>query len=68
MHLFALDATTGKQKWVFDPSEGRKVIGSYRNRELATGRTGKETNVFRLNASISLCGECEDRKTDLKFR
>ena len=27
VRLFALDAATGKQKWMFDPSDGRKVTG-----------------------------------------
>jgi quinoprotein glucose dehydrogenase len=41
VRLFALDAATGKQKWVFDPSEGRKVIGSTRNRGITYWTDGK---------------------------
>jgi len=41
VRLFALDAATGKQKWVFDPSEGRKVIGSTRNRGISYWTDGK---------------------------
>jgi len=40
LRVFALDAATGKQLWVFDPNEGRKVTGKLRNRGLtyAKGR------------------------------
>jgi quinoprotein glucose dehydrogenase len=41
VRLFALDAATGRQKWVFDPSEGRKVIGSTRNRGISYWTDGK---------------------------
>jgi quinoprotein glucose dehydrogenase len=41
VRLFALDAATGKQKWVFDPSEGRIVIGSTRNRGITYWTDGR---------------------------
>jgi quinoprotein glucose dehydrogenase len=41
VRLFALDAATGKQKWVFDPSEGRKVVGSTRDRGISYWTDGK---------------------------
>lgn len=41
VRLFALDAATGKQKWVFDPSNGGKVIGSTRNRGITYWTDGK---------------------------
>ncbi|QNI36903.1 outer membrane protein assembly factor BamB family protein [Edaphobacter albus] len=41
VRLFAIDAATGKQKWVFDPSEGRKIIGSTRNRGITYWTDGK---------------------------
>jgi quinoprotein glucose dehydrogenase len=41
VRLFALDAATGKQKWVFDPSGGGKVIGSTRNRGITYWTDGK---------------------------
>jgi quinoprotein glucose dehydrogenase len=34
LRVFALDAATGRQVWVFDPNEGRKVTGKIRNRGL----------------------------------
>jgi quinoprotein glucose dehydrogenase len=41
VRLFALDAATGKQKWMFDPSDGRKVIGSTRNRGISYWTDGQ---------------------------
>lgn len=41
VRLFALDAATGKQKWVFDPADGGKVIGSTRNRGISYWTDGK---------------------------
>jgi glucose dehydrogenase len=41
VRLFALNAATGKQKWMFDPTEGRKVIGSTRNRGISYWTDGK---------------------------
>ncbi|MFN0109683.1 MAG: PQQ-binding-like beta-propeller repeat protein, partial [Blastocatellia bacterium] len=32
LRVFALDATTGKEKWSFDPNEGRRPQGAQRNR------------------------------------
>ncbi|MGA1367270.1 MAG: PQQ-binding-like beta-propeller repeat protein [Blastocatellia bacterium] len=34
MRVFALDAATGKERWVFDPNEGGRVLGRPRNRGL----------------------------------
>lgn len=41
VRLFALHAASGKQKWVFDPSAGAKVIGSTRNRGVTYWTDGK---------------------------
>jgi glucose dehydrogenase len=41
VRLFALDAATGKQKWVFDPAAGGKVLGSTRNRGITYWTDGK---------------------------
>jgi quinoprotein glucose dehydrogenase len=46
VRLFAIDAATGKQLWVFDPNEGRKLIGSTRNRGLTYWSDGKEARLF----------------------
>jgi quinoprotein glucose dehydrogenase len=46
VRLFAVDATTGKQFWVFDPAEGRKTIGSTRNRGLSYWTDGKDERLF----------------------
>src|SRR5262245_10611182 len=32
LRVFALDAATGKERWSFDPNEGRRVLGRVRNR------------------------------------
>jgi glucose dehydrogenase len=41
VRLFALDAATGKQKWVFDPNSGGKVLGSIPNRGISYWTDGK---------------------------
>lgn len=46
VRLFAVNAATGKQLWVFDPSEGRKVLGSTRNRGLTYWTDGTEARIF----------------------
>ncbi len=52
VRLFALDAATGKQKWVFDPSGGGKMLGSTRNR----GITYWERMARVMSASSSRSG------------
>jgi quinoprotein glucose dehydrogenase len=32
MRVFALDAATGRERWSFDPNEGRRMLGMARNR------------------------------------
>jgi len=34
LRVFALDAATGKERWSFDPNEGRRSLGKARNRGL----------------------------------
>lgn len=46
VRLFAVNAATGKQLWVFDPSEGRKVLGSTRNRGLTYWTDGTDARIF----------------------
>src|SRR5205814_7892626 len=38
LRVIALDAANGKLLWSFDPNEGKKVMGKYRNRGLAYWR------------------------------
>jgi quinoprotein glucose dehydrogenase len=35
LRVIALDAASGKLLWSFDPSQGRKIVGKFRNRGLA---------------------------------
>src|SRR5215467_8247108 len=42
VRLFALDAATGKQLWMLDPVQGRKTIGSTRNRGISYWSDGRE--------------------------
>ena len=44
--LFALDAATGKQLWMLDPMDGRKVGGNSRNRGISYWSDGKEARIF----------------------
>jgi quinoprotein glucose dehydrogenase len=46
VRLFALDAATGEQFWVLDPVEGRKTVGSTRNRGISYWSDGKEARLF----------------------
>lgn len=41
VRLFALDAATGKEKWVFDPGHGARLRGSIRNRGITYWTDGK---------------------------
>lgn len=46
MRVFALDAATGREKWSFDPNEGRRVLGKPRNRGLTYWEAGGEARIF----------------------
>jgi quinoprotein glucose dehydrogenase len=46
MRVFALDAATGKERWRFDPHEGRKPLGKFRNRGVTYWENGSESRVF----------------------
>jgi quinoprotein glucose dehydrogenase len=46
MRVFALDAATGKELWVFDPNEGRRALGKSRNRGVTYWEDGGERRIF----------------------
>jgi quinoprotein glucose dehydrogenase len=46
MRVFALDAATGKERWSFDPNEGRRPLGLVRNRGVTYWEQGSEQRVF----------------------
>ena len=46
LRVFALDAATGKQRWSFDPHEGRKALGKFRNRGVTYWESNNESRVF----------------------
>ena len=46
LRVFALDAATGKQIWVFDPNEGRKVTSKTRNRGLTNWDDGEHGRIY----------------------
>jgi quinoprotein glucose dehydrogenase len=46
IHLFALDAFTGKQLWMLDPLQGQKMGGNLRNRGISYWSDGKEARLF----------------------
>lgn len=46
MRVFALDAATGKELWVFDPNEGRRALGKSRNRGVTYWEGGGERRIF----------------------
>ena len=68
VRLFALDAATGKQKWVFDPSEGRKVIGT-RNRGITYWTDGKgDQRIFVSMRQYLYARRCQNRPADPRLR
>ncbi|MFN0084220.1 MAG: PQQ-binding-like beta-propeller repeat protein [Blastocatellia bacterium] len=46
MRVFALDAATGKERWTFDPNEGRRGLGTTRNRGVTYWAGGGEERVY----------------------
>lgn len=46
MRVFALDAATGRERWSFDPNEGRKNLGKPRNRGVNYWESGNEARIF----------------------
>src|SRR5437667_186589 len=46
VNVIALNATTGKLLWRFDPHEGRKVLGKMRNRGVTYWSDGKQGRIF----------------------
>ena len=74
--MVALDAATGRQKWRFDPHQGRRVLGKMRNRGVTYWSDGggvEAANAVnsasgagadaspRTNASSSPCGSISTR-------
>ncbi len=46
VNVVALDAATGRLLWRFDPHEGRKVLGTFRNRGVTRWSDGKDARLF----------------------
>jgi quinoprotein glucose dehydrogenase len=46
LRVIALDAATGALRWQFDPYEGSKPVGRFRNRGVAYWQNGAERRVF----------------------
>lgn len=46
LRVFALDAATGKERWSFDPNQGRKSLGKVRNRGVSYWKGGGEARIF----------------------
>ncbi len=46
LRLIALDASTGKLKWKFDPNPADKVIGKARNRGVTYWQDGSDRRIF----------------------
>jgi len=46
LRVFALDAATGRQRWVFDPSEGRQRFTRVRNRGVTYWESGADRRVY----------------------
>ena len=46
LRLVAIDAATGKQRWSFDPNQGKSVLGKARNRGVAYWEQGQDQRIF----------------------
>ena len=46
LRVFALDAVTGRERWSFDPNEGRKTLGRPRNRGVTYWEGDGEQRIF----------------------
>jgi quinoprotein glucose dehydrogenase len=46
LRVFALDAATGKERWSFDPHEGRRPLSKFRNRGLTYWTDGREARIY----------------------
>jgi quinoprotein glucose dehydrogenase len=46
VRVIALDAATGKEKWSFDPNEGKKPTGKMRNRGVTYWTDGKQSRIY----------------------
>jgi quinoprotein glucose dehydrogenase len=46
VRVIALDAATGKEKWSFDPNEGKKPTGKMRNRGVTHWTDGKQSRIY----------------------
>lgn len=46
LRIFAIDAATGRQKWVFDPFAGAKPVGKQRNRGLVYWSSGRDRRIL----------------------
>ncbi len=46
LRLIALDAATGKLRWVFDPNRGERVSGKLRNRGVNYWQDGNDRRIF----------------------
>ena len=46
LRVFALDAATGKERWSFDPHEGRKPLGKFRNRGVTYWEDGNDARIY----------------------
>ena len=61
MRVIALDAATGRLRWSFDPNDGRKNVGRFRNRGVTYWRDGKDRRIFFTARHTSYAHKCRDR-------
>lgn len=62
LRLFALDAATGKQLWVFDPNPDHKVISKQRLRGVSYWTDGREARIFMTSRSFLLAVDARTGK------
>jgi quinoprotein glucose dehydrogenase len=62
LRLFALEAATGKQLWVFDPNPDHKVISKQRLRGVSYWTDGREARIFMTSRSFLLAVDARTGK------